>query len=104
MWAAAPTSRKVGLAAFVIIAALSVVSVADARTDLRSSEVQPQKIWAVQVGPRTMGVLNGGVLVNLKRSGVNTLVLQARLTRRQVAKARAVARIWGFTVISPFSE
>src|SRR5262249_1207857 len=97
--------RRLSLPTTAPMAALLWASAADARSDVGAGETLPSKIWAVQIGPKSMRALDARVLVRMRQSGVNTMFLRAgEMTPKQVAKARALGRKLGFTVISPIAE
>ena len=104
MWEAAPIRRGLRVAAPVALAIISLGLVSASFAADRSTGSPPEKIWGVQVGPKSIRLLNTANMLRLTHSGVNSLILRTGMNVRQVRKVRAIGHKWGLDVISPFAE
>lgn len=97
--------RRLRVATFSVVAAMVLgLASSGSAADAATSTTTPENIWGVQVGPKTVRLLNERTLLRLSQGGVNSLILRTGMNARQIQKVRAVGKRWSFEVISPLAE
>ena len=99
MWGAAPRARRASLATLVVAFATAVLcGNVDARINPASAE--RADVWGIEVTAESLPLLDDLTARRARVAGVNTLLVGTKLTPKQTARSRKIARRHGFGVVS----